>query len=376
VLVQASGGYGKTEFARVVAEHLATRRVFHEVAWISLQREEFEFTYRRIQTVRVPIEASLDGMERVLIYRLACRSRDDLRGRLREEKTLLVLDNLETLGDAERGGAVAWVRDLLADGPSRAVITSRFGVVAPYAYSPRFRGLSASDAIELLRVEAGAAYPRATPLLRARRRDLLRIARLTDGMPLALHTVVGLCRHSDDLEHVLVTLTRAGNPTAGPDFFRFLYVQAWRELSRPAQALLVYLGTVAEAPQTRGQLLGIEVAPGTRFDRPRLDGALAELSRWFLVERIMDEEDDPEEGEDERGSADHDDESADAGTPGCASGGAHETSYWLHPLTRAFVQSDEARAYWQTSFDEAAMRDAALRRHRLLLEFGQRRSNA
>ncbi len=335
VLLAAFGGYGKTEFARYVAERLAAARVFVDVAWLSLKVEEFGFTLGAISPVPLPFEASRPALVRRLLHRLSCRTEGELRGRLDAEPLLIVVDNLDTLPAGDREAVVSDLHRLLGAGPSRALITSRFDLVPPYVHRPRFGGLSLPASQSLLQDEAHH-LPRPSALRAAPPEIVRQVWELTQGMPLALHMVVGQSQQYE-VRQILANLEEARTRGSDDDFYRFLCLQAWRELSRPARALLVFLGAATRAPQTSDQLLGIAPSDDVRFDGRTLQRALGELLRWFLVERAEPPELD-------------------------------EPAYDVHPLTRAFVLSEELRARWETELDEARLQAAATAGHRKILE--------
>ncbi|HEX5504653.1 MAG TPA: hypothetical protein VFW96_18695, partial [Thermomicrobiales bacterium] len=151
--------------------------------------------------------------------------------------------------------------------------------------------------------------------------------------------VVGQAQHHA-LPRVLDDLAAARGPGDDDALCRHLFFQAWQELGRPARVLLAYLGAATRAPQLPGQLLGLAPADDLRFDARTLDGALGELSRWFLLER------------------------AEGWEPG------QEPAYAMHPLTRAFVLSDEIRARWEREVAAADLHDAARRQHDEILRRG------
>lgn len=338
VLLAAFGGYGKTEFARYLSERLVATGDFRDAAWIGLKHEEFHATLGVISPIAPDFAPSRTEVLRRLMHRLSCRSEEELRARLGGEPLLVVLDNLETLPPAERETAVGDLHRLLGDGPSRAIVTSRFDLIPSYVHKPAFEGLSLAATGALLRDEAHH-QPRAVELRSISAAIVKRIWELTRGMPLALHMVVGQSQHYG-LAQVIATLERARAEGSDEAFYHFLCRRAWDELGDPARALLVFIATATRAPQTSAQLLDVTLFPGLRFDAPTLGRTLAELSRWFLLEPHQQ----PEWPE-----------------------VAPDPAYDLHPVTRAFVLQGEIRERWQQTLDEARIRAAATRKHEELL---------
>jgi hypothetical protein len=337
-MIAQGPGYGKTEFARYIAEQSIKFGIFVDCAWLSFKREEFEFTLGKIRLLEASLEPSLQSMERRLMYRLSCRGRSELKSRLRSEPILIVVDNLESLPVEDRERAVNLVHDLIGGGKSRAIFTSRFDVTVPYVYKPPFGGLSSPATMNLLREEAARFYPRAQQLRSASEEELMEIWKLTNGMALALHMVVAQAQHYE-LDRVIKNLKEARASGPDEDFYTFLYYQAWREISKKARALLVYMGTATQAPQTSLQLLGISPAAGFTFDEVTLHEALAELSRWFLIERVKPI-------------------------------GVSYIAYDLHSLTRSFLLNPEIREKWEKKIKVEEMFREATRKHKEILEKG------
>jgi DNA-binding HxlR family transcriptional regulator len=76
------------------------------------------------------------------------------------------------------------------------------------------------------------------------------------------------------------------------------------------------------------------------MDEEKLDQTLAELSRWYFVERVEPLK-------------------------------THQrVSYDLHPLTRSFVRNSEIRKMWEVEFDEYKMYLEANRKHQDIFKKG------
>ncbi len=323
VLLAALGGYGKTECARAIAERLVVEEHFRAVAWVDLN-----------SVVESDDSAgSLNLVTRTILSRLACVTESDLRGQLQQEPTLIVLDGMESVDGATRGRVAERLHRWLGNGPSRALITSRVDIVAPYLERPAFPGLDVRASVSMLRSEAEISL-QATQLRDAPVSDIERICELTAGMPLALHQVVGQSQHYE-LQQVIAHLESARMHGTSDQFYAYLCQPAWRELSRTAKALLVYLAVATRTPQTARQLHDVELADDIVFDPFTLADALAELTTWFLVQRVL------------------------------SHGTDDEPTYTLHPTTRGFVHSAEMRVQWaaELGLTERDLLDAATSRH-------------
>jgi tetratricopeptide (TPR) repeat protein len=273
------------------------------------------------------------------MYRLMCQSLEEAKSRLQNEPVLIVIDNVEALPSDERVTLLSEIHQLLRDGPSRAIIASRFDLIAPYTYKTAFPGLTLQATIMLLREEAALRLPKSFELANASTDQLRKIWKMSRGMPLALHLVIGQSEHYE-LSRIIAALEEARAQAPVEAFYTFLFKQAWQEIGRAARGLLVYLGVATLAPQTSQKLMGVILSEGLTLDETTLAGALAELLRWYLVERL------------------------DLGQSG------RVVAYELHPLTRFFVSNPEIRAKWEPEFDEASFHDEAFRKHQEILENG------
>ena len=330
VVLCAFGGYGKTEVARRVSEALLRDGAFEDAVWVGLKREEFSFTSSRNVPPRqeqVSTHAVLDEVAE----RLSCASVEELSDRLRSEAILVVIDNLETMPPDSRESLVSALHNLLGRGPSRGVVTSRIDLNLPYVQRPLFPGLSFTASAQLLIDEANSRSRKSTFDF-ARPGLLESIWELTNGMPLALHMVVGQAERYS-LDRVISNLEEARAPGPDEDFYRFLFQQAWNELGPAARGVLAYMGSATRSPQTLYQLEGIRPTAEIALIGEDLGCALAELLKWFLVERL---------------------------DPWLVSG---EVAYDLHPLTRAFILSEGLRAKWDKDFGEEHLMDQAAQKH-------------
>ena len=338
VLLAAFGGYGKTECARAIAEQLLREQRFGNLAWIDLNNDQGSFHPDSEPTMPLNNRQSLTTLARTILSRLAVASESELHRQLQAEATLIVVDGLESVEGIERRAVVDALHRWIGSGPSQALITSRVDVVAPYLDRPAFPGLDLPATEVLLRGEA-ARVPQAAQFRDASASVIEHIWRLTLGMPLALHQVIGQCQHYE-LRQVIAHLEDARTHGSSDAFYAFLCQPAWQELSREARALLVYMSVATREPQTSRQLEGLSIAAGIAFDQASLGYALAELTTWFLVQRAL-----PQIAED-------------------------EPTYTLHPTTRGFVRSAGMRERWtaELGIDEGGLIDAATRKHEEIID--------
>ncbi len=239
IALDGMGGSGKTALARAVAEDLACEGRFQRLAWITAQQQTFR--WGRLDEPDRPVltyTAFLDQLAQAL-HLPAClhltehEQEQRLRHALATIPTLLVVDNLETAADAH---ALTEGLDQLAR-PTKVLITTRHRLSAyDQVASLTVRELPPADALAFLRHHS---QERNVPaLLDAPEADLLRIAIVTGGNPLAMKLVVGQLRAAP-LAQVLDDLA-AARPE-DHDFYHFLFRYSWERLSDPARYLLLHM---------------------------------------------------------------------------------------------------------------------------------------
>ena len=339
VLLKALGGYGKTELARRIATWLVDReKTFAYPVWVNLKKWEYEHTLGQIQSVYRPVKPVFLNVLSYLKNRLMCHTEAEAKSLLQQKPILIVIDNLESFPEMERGILLNTIHEWLGNGPSRAIITSRYQLIAPYLYQPNFTGLGLEITRSFLMEEALARLAPSSDLVHASEGQVKEIWEMTRGMPLALHLVVGQCSQYE-LKRVITNLREAR--AEGPDngFYTFLFRQAWQEIGTAARGLLAFIGTTSLTPQTRLQLEGVNLKEGFALQGHNLDQALAELSRWYLVDMVQ--------------------------MPG---GQSAKSAYDLHPLVRFFVESSEIQAQWGAEFTEQKLHQEATRKHQEILD--------
>lgn len=183
---------------------------------------------------------------------------------LAAQRTLLIVDNLETVDDEE---LLTFLREL--PDPTKAIVTTRHRI--DIAYSMRLSGMPEPDAQALMLVEAarkGVDLPPAASV------DLFR---RTGGIPLAIVWSIGLMSLGYSVESVL---RRLGSGQS--DIARFCFAESMARIcGRDAERLLFALA-LFERSVSRA-MLG-EVA-GLTDDIIGRDDGLAELLQLALVDQ-------------------------------------------------------------------------------------------
>jgi tetratricopeptide (TPR) repeat protein len=280
VTLDGIGGVGKSALALEVAYHyrdsyetLPQEERFEAIVWISakrtmltangIQSRQQTFStlgdlYREIATVlELPMIMQVDVEQR----------RGLVEHALSGKRTLLIVDNLETVDDEE---ILTFLREL--PDPTKAIVTTRHRI--DIAYAIRLTGMPQADARALIKLEAAH---KSVHLPTDSIEDLFR---RTGGIPLAIVWSIALMSLGYGVESVL---RRLGSGHS--DIARFCFEESIAHIrDRDAYRMLAALA-LFEASVKR-KMLG-EVA-GLGNDEIGRDDALAELLQLSLVNQEGD----------------------------------------------------------------------------------------
>lgn len=280
VTIDGIGGVGKSALALELAhgyrEQYATtapEERFDVIVWVSAKRTLL--TSSGIQQRRQTFNA-LDDLYRAIatvcdqpamLQAAADQRRAAVEQLLTTKRTLLLIDNLETVDDEE---LLTFLREL--PDPTKAIITTRHRI--DIAYAIRLTGMSESEALALIEQEAATKdviLPPETPA------DLFR---RTGGLPLAIVWCIGLMSVGHNIEAVV---RRLGNGDS--DIARFCFSESVARIrGRPTERLLLAL-SLFERSTIRAM---VGTVAGLDDDRIGRDDGLAELVQLSLVNQKDD----------------------------------------------------------------------------------------
>lgn len=277
IALDGIGGIGKTSLAGAVVRDLLPTDRFEAVAWVSARQEEYvpdaglKPILRPALTEATLVHELLEQFgQAAVLGRPADEKLMRLTQLIQEQPCLIVIDNLETVGDYER--LLPLLRRL--GGPSKFLLTSRHSLRAHSdVYSLNLNELSPADTVEFLKFEAGARG--LAGLVEAAPDQFERIYEVAGGNPLALKLVVGQTTFLP-LEQVLENL-KAAQGKKIDDLYVYIYWQAWRSLKPAGQEVLLVMPLAQGGgfPQLRA-VTGLPAAA--------LSEALEQLIRLSLVE--------------------------------------------------------------------------------------------
>jgi tetratricopeptide (TPR) repeat protein len=280
VTIDGIGGVGKSALALELAYRcregyasLPEDERFAAIIWVSAKRTLL--TASGIQQRRQTFN-TLDDLFRevatVLEQSTILQANSDERRSLVEralaaQRTLLVVDNLETVDDEE---LLSFLREL--PDPTKAIVTTRHRI--DIAYAIRITGLPHPDALQLMQVEGEMKGVRLTSI------EMDDLERRTGGVPLAIQWSIGLMSLGHSVESVL---RRLGSGQS--DIARFCFAESVAQIrGRDAYRLLLALALFERSVSRAmlGEVAGLGADPAGR------DDGLAELLRLSLVNQKGD----------------------------------------------------------------------------------------
>lgn len=280
ISIEGIGGIGKSSLALECAyafveqyDQIAEDERFDAIVWVSAKRTFLTAEgIRERQQVFRTLEDVFAAIARVLDYQAITRARADeqravVEQALREQRTLLILDNLETVDDDD-------LTDFLHElpEPTKALVTTRYRI--PMARPIRLAGVDRGDALLLIAEES----QRRNVALSAD--DQERLWDYTGGVPLAIVWSIGLMDMGGSVESVLRRLSSSES-----DIARFCFEESVAQIrAKHAHKLLLALALFVgpTSRETLGQVAGLDSNPYSR------DLGLADLVRLSLVNQAAD----------------------------------------------------------------------------------------
>ncbi|MBC8077805.1 MAG: tetratricopeptide repeat protein, partial [Chloroflexales bacterium] len=280
VTVDGIGGIGKSALALETAyafvdqyAALSEPERFKAIVWVSAKRSYLTATgiLERRQAFRT-LDDLFTAIAQVLDYPAITRARADERRALVEQalveqRTLLIIDNLETVDDED---LLVFLREL--PDPTKALVTTRHRI--DVSYPVRLAGMSHEDALVLIEQEA----ERKGVALNADDQEAL--WQRTGGVPLALVWSIGLMGLGGSVESVL---RRLGSGQS--DIAQFCFNESVAYIrGRDAHVLLLALSfSILDMSRE-----AVGVVAGLGDDEFGRDIGLEELLRLSLINKDGD----------------------------------------------------------------------------------------
>lgn len=320
ICIEGLGGAGKTTLAIEVARaclgesQAVLDPLFEYVVWISAKdRPEQKLWLNEIldTTARVLGDSTLTQVPVEYIEQKKAKANQLLH----DHRTLLIIDNFETIDDR---ALESWIQDI--PDPSKVLITSRTNPLRDTCPID-IKGLDTPAALELIRHAAGSLG--LETLEAANQEILLPLVQVTGGNPKAIEMALGYIKRGRlSLSEVIEQLQIAGRSV--DDVFVYLFIHAWKVMTRNAQNVLLVTPFFAEyaSKKALGAATGL-----TGYHLEHAVGELVELNLLDIKETSV----------------------------------AMRLHYSIHPLTRAFASArpgkrPAARQRWSEYYVDLADR--------------------
>ena len=275
--IEGLGGIGKTALANTVVRSAELINRFQDVAWISAKQRDFfpgvvlTGNDSAALTVDTFVDTLLEQFDQIAVLgKSPQEKRKRLIRFLKEERYLIVIDNLETVTDYQTLLPILWE---IAN-PSKVLLTSRFSLREyPDIFCLTLDALDEPDTYRLIRNEAETRG--LNTLAKASEEQLRQIYEVVGGNPLALKLVVGQAAFLP-LSLVLDNLKAARGRTIS-DLYTYIYWQAWQMMDGESRQTLLIMPLIQSG--SLSQLLTL-----SQLDPADLHEALQQLATLSLIQ--------------------------------------------------------------------------------------------
>jgi tetratricopeptide (TPR) repeat protein len=273
--VHGPGGVGKSALVNWVAYELYKKRQFEAI--LQLTAKETVLTDAGINRYSRSLYSLENLLDQILLLfeenpdRPLVEKRSLAIELLSAWKTLLILDNMETISD---GRILSFVQSLPESCLARVVLTSR----------TRSPGWELSIAVNEMSREEAAEFIK----LRSRELDIdfpldaqtiQRVYAASGGLPLAVQWMIGHYKRSRRIDLAVARVLDRDSPV-----LEFSFRNIWQLLSRNARTVLALL-TIFDGPPTAQQ-----ISVAADMGQEAVEQALGELVDMTLVNRVVSSE--------------------------------------------------------------------------------------
>lgn len=187
-------------------------------------------------------------------------------------KTLLVLDNMETVSD---GRVLSFVQGIPVSSQTRVVLTSR-QKSGGWELSLPVSEMTAFEMLEFVRIksqELNAYFP-------TDEATVTKVTQVSGGLPLATQWIIGQYKKTNRLDLALDSMKSKDSPV-----LEFSFRNIWSTLDAPARTILALM-SIFDGPATVQQM-----AVASEMQADLIERALADLIEVTLVNRITQQSD-------------------------------------------------------------------------------------
>jgi tetratricopeptide (TPR) repeat protein len=270
--VHGPGGVGKSALVNWAAHSLYAARDFEAILQLTAKETILTDTgIRRFSRSLYSLENLLDHLL-LLFEENPDRDLDSKRTAVIELlaawKTLIILDNMETVSD---GRILSFVQSLPPTSKARVVLTSRMksgGWELPIAVTE----MTAAETLEFIQLKSSemkVAFPTDSSTVE-------KVTRVSGGLPLAVQWIVGQFKQTRRIEQVLEASSSKDSPV-----LEFSFRNIWALLTTEARTILAIM-SIFDGPVTAQQL-----ALATEMQTETIERALSDLVDVTLVNLLQ-----------------------------------------------------------------------------------------
>ena len=279
-IIDGIGGVGKTALALNCGEHireaaLAGDNDFEHIIWASAKNEKL--TPSGISKVQPTFSDLSSLIETILEVTSFSETAEDKLTLAKEilaiSKTLLILDNLETVSDPD---LYSFLQDMPV--PSKVLATTRTRIEGSHK-NLRLTALPRPDALEMIRQLASELD--SPELSQANDNTLGELIERVGGIPLAIRLAVG--RIATGLP-IVSYLDRLDSGAAQHDLLEFCFSESWNNLDNDSKATLLATELFPEPPSE------VELMRVTGIPKMRLNDAIGGLIKRAFLNRTYERE--------------------------------------------------------------------------------------
>jgi tetratricopeptide (TPR) repeat protein len=279
ITIDGIGGIGKSAIALETAHHylrdfenISISERFEAIIWVSAKQtiltaqgiQKRPQVSRTLEDIYVAIAITLQ--QPAITKANAIYQAELIRNILAKHRTLLVLDNLETVDD-ER--VLTFLTELPA--PTKAIVTTRHRIDTSYPI--RVKGMDEKETAQLIRQECEKRNCELTDA------DSQRLYKYTGGVPLAIVWSVAQISSGYSAESVL---RRLGNGHG--DIARFCFEEVVQKIQPNKQAYQILMILSIFQTEASREAIGV-IADLSEFDR---DDGLVLLEKLSLINKHSD----------------------------------------------------------------------------------------
>lgn len=265
------GGVGKSALVNWVTGKIYKDRVFEAI--LQLTAKETILTENGIRGYSKSLYSLENLLDQLLLLFEETPDRDLEKNRelalalLDAYKTLIVLDNMETVSD---GRIVDFIQTLPPGTKARVLLTSRTKTGGWERSIPvtEMTTEEVSDFIRIRSMELKVDFPLDPDTIQ-------KVAKSSGGLPLAIQWILGQYKKSRRLDFAIEAANRSDSPV-----LEFSFRNIWSQLSSEARTVLAVMSIFDEPPSIQ------QIATALETQQDFVERALSDLEDVTLVNRI------------------------------------------------------------------------------------------